>query len=371
MKHSFYASALALTLGLSGCSTLEGVWADIKTAKPFKSTQSDDNVQEARDVDLAALSDDMHQARAIWNEPEAQIVETGNIQFASISPKPIQLRGRYQFDHGINTHASQSEARQPAKIGPQDASFLGAIQIYDYHHGSVYQIYGAPEQVTDIALEPGEELISVSAGDTVRWMLGDTRSGSGLAAQVHILIKPLEPGIKTNLIILTSKRSYYAELEARPDSYMPAIAWNYDNLNYKNENAYPPVAQTIEGVKYASMALSASEATLNHPDANEPVENAPAFENLDFNYRIKGDRPAWRPVRAFDDGSKVYIQFPVELAQSEAPPLFVLSEDGATSLVNYRVKGRYYVVDRLFERAELRLGEKRQKIVRIIRDDRS
>jgi type IV secretion system protein VirB9 len=70
----------------------------------------------------------------------------------------------------------------------------------------------------------------------------------------------------------------------------------------------------------------------------------------------------------FDDGHQTFIEFPANLGDGEAPPLFVIGADGKAQLVNYRVKGRYYVVDRLFAAAELRLGGKHQQIVRIARD---
>ena len=98
-----------------------------------------------------------------------------------------------------------------------------------------------------------------------------------------------------------------------------------------------------------------------------PVSTGIAIEQLQFNYRISGDTPAWRPLRAFDDGRQTWIEFPADLATGEAPPLFVLGDKGKAELVNYRVAGRYYVIDRLFAAAELRLGAKRQKIVRINR----
>lgn len=94
-----------------------------------------------------------------------------------------------------------------------------------------------------------------------------------------------------------------------------------------------------------------------------------AVERLNFNYGIEGDTPAWRPVRAFDDGAQVFIEFPPELESTEAPPLFVIGASGKPELVNYRKRGRYYVVDRLFGAAELRLGGKRQQVVRITRSD--
>ncbi|MFX7265426.1 TrbG/VirB9 family P-type conjugative transfer protein, partial [Acinetobacter baumannii] len=85
-------------------------------------------------------------------------------------------------------------------------------------------------------------------------------------------------------------------------------------------------------------------------------------ESLNFDYAIGGDKPAWRPIRAFDDGRQTYIEFSPNIAVGEAPPLFVIGDDGEAQLVNYRVAGRYYVVDRLFGAAELRLGGKKQKV---------
>jgi type IV secretion system protein VirB9 len=99
-----------------------------------------------------------------------------------------------------------------------------------------------------------------------------------------------------------------------------------------------------------------------------PVAEGVAVEALNFGYRIEGDNPPWRPVRAFDDGSQVFIEFPASLSQGEAPPLFVRGDSGRTELVNYRLRGRYYIIDRLFQAAELRLGERRQQVVRIIRE---
>ena len=92
-------------------------------------------------------------------------------------------------------------------------------------------------------------------------------------------------------------------------------------------------------------------------------------DELRFDYAIKGDTPNWRPTRVFDDGQKIYIEFPGNLAVSEAPPLFITDgDDKIGRLVNYRVKGEFYIVDRLFDFAELRLGEKDQTIVRIERE---
>ena len=99
--------------------------------------------------------------------------------------------------------------------------------------------------------------------------------------------------------------------------------------------------------------------------AARPIASGLAAERLNFHYAISGDKPAWRPLRAFDDGRQTFIEFPPSLAVGEAPPLFVIGDDGEAQLVNYRVAGRFYVVDRLFGAAELRLGGKKQQVVRI------
>ena len=104
-------------------------------------------------------------------------------------------------------------------------------------------------------------------------------------------------------------------------------------------------------------------------EAAAPIATSLDVTQLHFGYVISGDQPAWRPLRAFDDGRQTFIEFPADIATGEAPPLFLVDGKGAAQLVNYRVKGRFYVVDRLFDAAELRLGLKHQAVVRISRMD--
>jgi type IV secretion system protein VirB9 len=238
-------------------------------------------------------------------------------------------------------------ANGKAAIEPSLDNYLNAIQVYPYTVGALYQVYCAPEQVTDIVLQPGEELVSVSAGDTVRWVLGDTVSGTGAEAQAHILIKPTQAGLKTNLIITTSLRAYHLELRAFEETYMAAVSWRYADQQLVTRVASSGAARATASSSSAGLQL----------------------DRLKFRYDIDGDVPHWRPDRVFDDGRKVYIQFPARLDQGEAPALFVIGRDGKSQLVNYRMSGDYYVVDRLFARAELRLGEKRQDVVKIARND--
>ena len=124
--------------------------------------------------------------------------------------------------------------------------------------------------------------------------------------------------------------------------------------------------------QYPKDQMLALQAQAQAADTQAPAASGLSLDQLHFRYAITGDSPPWKPVRAFDDGQHVYIQFPAGIAQGELPPLFVVSPDGKGELVNYRFHTPYDIVDRLFGAAELRLGGKdgsRAAVVRIERTD--
>ena len=260
--------------------------------------------------------------------------------------KPVEAPAEPPKDDGPPTERID-QANKAARVEPAKDGYINAIQTYPYAEGALYQVYAAVSQVTEIALEPGEKLVSFSSGDTLRWVVGDTTSGEGASARVHLLIKPVHPGLQTNGLITTDRRSYHLELHSTEKTYMASVSWTY------------PAAELVALRSKAEAAEASAKATA-----------APNIDlsRLHFRYRIEGDAP-WKPRQVFDDGSKVYIQFPSGLSKSEAPPLFVIGPDAKPALVNYRVRGATYIVDRLFAAAELRLGTAPQRVVRILRTD--
>jgi type IV secretion system protein VirB9 len=239
-----------------------------------------------------------------------------------------------------------TQANQEARVAPTREGYLNAVQVWPYTEGALYQVFASPGRITDIVLQEGEELVTVSAGDTVRWIVGDTTSASGAAQRVHVLVKPVRANLKTNLVIATSRRIYLIELTATAETWMASVSWDYprDRLTLLKNQA-------------------------QRAEATAPVAEGIALERLSFRYDITGDTPSWRPLRAFDDGERVYIQFPPGIAQGELPPVFVVGTSGAAELVNYRYRAPYYIVDRLFGAAELRLGGEKAQVVRISRTD--
>ncbi|GAB1715017.1 MAG: P-type conjugative transfer protein TrbG [Nitrobacter sp.] len=272
-------------------------------------------------------------------------------------PKPLPLPGQLKPVNAGKTKPEPADpkkrvalANEAARMQPVRNGFINAVQVYPFVVGALYQVYAAPGQVTDIALQPGEQLVGagpVAAGDTVRWIVGDTLSGSGQTAQVHLLVKPTRPDLQTNLVINTNLRTYHMELRSTEKTYMASVSWQYpqDQL----------IALRRQNQQTALM---------------QPVASGVDISRLNFRYQIEGDSAPWRPLRAFDDGNKVYIEFPSGIGQGEMPPLFIIGPSGNSELVNYRARQNYYVVDRLFAAAELRLGDKdSEKRVHIVRTD--
>lgn len=221
-----------------------------------------------------------------------------------------------------------------------------STRTYSFNDGTIYPVRTAPGRVTDIALQPGEVLGAVASGDTARWIVGDTTSGSGETLRAHVLVKPFATGLSTNLIITTDRRVYHLTVSSGSRDAMSSVAWTYP--------------------RDALMALQRARET---KELATPVASGVRVEQLRFDYAISGDRPSWRPIRAFDDGRQTFIEFPPTFAVGEAPPLFLVGAQGEAQLVNYRLSGRHYVVDRLFDVAELRLGTRKQQIVRITRTE--
>jgi len=243
--------------------------------------------------------------------------------------------------------AAIARANQAARAPSRADGFVGGVQIFAWSPGRVFEIWAAPLRVTTLTLGEGEVLVSKAAGDTVRWQIGEVASGTGAALRTHVLLKPLEPGLETNLVLTTNRRVYLLDLKSgAADAFNAAVAW--DEVGPTESGAEP-------------------EADVDEPKGPDPLVTPQG--PLDARYRIepRGRRARWTPSSVFNDGTRTFIAFDADLQVDEAPVLFVLTPDGEAQLVNYRQQGGLFVVDRLFDHAELRLGDRRPQVVRIHR----
>lgn len=234
-----------------------------------------------------------------------------------------------------------AEANAEARRRPNPQAFVDATTLYEYAPGALYELYAAPEFLSTILLEEGETLQTTAAGDTARWMVEAVPAAGGRDGRTLVMVKPTRAGTRTNIVLVTDRRTYLVEAIALPNAngraqtYSAQIAWRYPG----------GAANNASGPRVSVGALN-------------------------FRYRIettRGRKPAWSPERVFDDGARTFIEFPLALATQDAPPLFVIGPEDA-ELVNYRIDGNRYIIDRVFDAAELRLGDRRPVIVRLSRE---
>jgi type IV secretion system protein VirB9 len=249
------------------------------------------------------------------------------------------------------------EVEERGTVAPTAAPVSRAKVVFPYYDNAIYEVYAAPDRMTAIELEPGERITTENekpkAADTVQWIAETVTAGEGSHRIAIVMVKPVVTGIETNLLIPTNRRVYSVLLRSSSQAYMPLVGFSYPFDEAKQfAVAQPPAVETakVEEGREEQLALTP--------------------EKLSFAYAIKGADVTWRPVRAFDDGAKTYLQMPPEMKSTEAPAFFVLGEDKTPQLVNYRVKGDYYIIDRLFAHGQLRVGTKQAVDIYRTRDGR-
>lgn len=216
----------------------------------------------------------------------------------------------------------------------------------------------APLRVCIIELQTGEKIEGdPQIGDSVRWHVSPSVYGTAEQATPMIVLKPQVPGLDTNLLITTDRRAYYIRLISKPEEYVARVAFQYP----EDDNARRWQQHRIEQLKAEQQTKQTAEL----------MPAMIAVEKMNFEYQVSGGNEHIRPVRVFDDGTKTYIQMPKELQHRDAPVLVVVGSDGKGEMTNYRVREQTYIVDRLFDRAQLVLGAgKKAQKVEIIREPR-
>ncbi len=229
------------------------------------------------------------------------------------------------------------QANRKALVQPISSRTFNSIIVFPYQAGDLYQIYATPLNVTDLEFQPGEQIISIAAGDTMRWEISRTASGTGADLVEHVLVKPQSDDLTTTLVVTTTIRTYHLILTATKNTFMATVQWKYDN----------GVTTLNSAGGFTGNAGSLSQAAI--PNVS--------LANLDFAYELKwvrGPRPDWYPKVVFNDGSKTYIEFPGNI--QSAPALFIKQSGSGDAAVNYRVVDNYYVVDQVITEAELMSG---------------
>jgi type IV secretion system protein VirB9 len=207
--------------------------------------------------------------------------------------------------------------------------------------GQVF-VVTAVNHITDIALAPGE-IISppLHVGDMDDWKTHAAMSGSGRKTTSHVLVKPIDAGLSTNMVIETNKRTISVALTSRRADYMPLVALDLPEDPDKDWggpiNLLPTAAATT---------------------AVSPCDGEPAIPPDQF--KISGDNVTWKPLQAYvvstPVGQKTCIDFPSSIGSEDLPALLALADDGGwfsnptQKIVNVRYVHRRFIADERLDR---------------------
>jgi len=217
--------------------------------------------------------------------------------------------------------------------------------------GTIRFLYGATQpsiicavlQVCDVELQPGEQVNSLHLGDTARWTVEPAVTGSGRMEVQHLIIKPMDTGLETSLIVTTDRRTYHLGLRSHRSEFMPRVAFTYP----EEAMAKWEKIRRQEQIAHDNQVMPGTGEYLG---------------NLDFDYTIEGQAARWKPLRVYNDGVKTIIQMPSTMSQTEAPILLVVRKDGGfftdeeSVQVNYRLQNDRFIVDSIFDKAILVAG---------------
>lgn len=202
-----------------------------------------------------------------------------------------------------------------------------STMVFSYAPNQLYKIYCRRGYLTDIVFKKGEVISYVGGGDTAGWAVSNTT----VDGTPHLFIKPVVEVSTTNLIVATNKRTYQIVLNAS-NWYNPIVSWGYEGDEFQEE---------------AFAKQKEDRLVIGNTHAQDVT-------NFDYDYSISGSGE--KPERVFSDGEQTFIQF--KKANHKQSPLFIRAKGSKEmQLVNYKVKGNFYVVDKVFEMAQLRDGD--------------
>jgi len=263
-------------------------------------------------------------------------------------PKDFRPKGDITLTPTVLEAVHVSEAWREEKNAP--APGPDGRVMYSFGAG-LPTVVCAPLRVCIIELQAGEKIVGEPhIGDSVRWNISPAMYGTGEQSTAIIILKPQVPALDTNLLITTDRRAYYLRLVSKPEDYIARVAFAYPDDDSSR--------------KWQQQAAAQQALAKQEKHAAEVPAAVMTVEKINFDYTIRGGDQHLRPIRIFDDGAKTYIQMPADIQHREAPVLLIVGNDGKGEMTNYRVKDQTYIVDRLFDRANLVLGtgKKAQKV---------
>lgn len=325
------------------------------TAELYKQLQELKQNQIDNDETLNKLQDELSKEKAkneaLEKEKQTEVDELNkyleNVRAKDFEEEKPKIAPKVQYSAPVDATSDYLVNPMPAaRINGyiQDAKNAqgNARMVFAYAPQQIYKIYCKIGYLTDLEFKKGEKITYVGGGDTAQWMLDK----STVSDTPHIYVKPIANDVATNIIVNTSAGHVYQILLSSGSWYNPMISWNYGDEDIINKN----------------LANNTYEDNDIYPGGKNLAVRP---ENINFDYKIKakkGNLPDWSPVSVFDDGKKTYIKF--STLNNKLPVLFIKEKDSKNlALANYRQKGNMFVVDKIFEEAQLNISNNDKDII--------
>lgn len=270
----------------------------------------------------------------LYAPPPVAAISSAPVRLTTREAKAVAISKSWQDNTSMPTHGSE-----------------GAV-LFGFGE-TLPSIICAPLYVCDLQLQPGELVNDIHIGDSVRWGISPAASGVGSQKTTHVLIKPRDAGLTTNLIITTDRRVYVLKLVSHPKTWMARVAFTYPDDQQREWESFM-AAQRAEAMQKEARLIEVKRANV--------LPTGETIQRLDFGFDIRGDKPAWRPLRVYSDGRKTYIEFPAEMRTDEAPALVGIGPDRKDEVINYRVDGDRYVIDQVVQNVALISGVGRHQV---------
>lgn len=249
-------------------------------------------------------------------------------------------------------------------------------------------------ELTDLAFEKGESILSVQLGDSVRWNIESAISGSANDSVEHLIVKPLEAGLKTSMLITTDRRTYHIRLKSTEADFMPAVVFSYPNSlklpskkhygddsylqytsNYDSNEDHNDYSETNSSLKYYSSVQNVSYEGNSRPALNVAATYNDSTQRRNYNYSVDGDSKII-PQNVYDDGKRTFIVMNNPINSSYLPVLqeissesFLFFGEDKTNTINFTYFDNTFVVDGIYSHLRLisKNGEEKQSadVVRI------
>lgn len=242
-------------------------------------------------------------------------------------------------------------------------------------------------ELTDLAFEKGESILSVQLGDSVRWNIESAISGSANDSVEHLIVKPLEAGLKTSMLITTDRRTYHIRLKSTEADFMPAVVFSYPNSlklpskkhygddsylqytsNYDSNEDHNDYSETNSSLKNYSSVQNVSYEGNSRPALNVAATYNDSTQRRNYNYSVDGDSKII-PQNVYDDGKRIFIVMNNSINSSYLPVLqeissesFLFFGEDKTNTINFTYFDNTFVVDGIYSHLRLisKNGEEKQ-----------